>query len=196
MLLRLGRMPLIREALGPDAEQALVQEAAARLRDVAGQDVVGPSRRQLRAGGCCAPTPTNWPCARAACWRRWARRTRWEHDELHLDPSIGIAVYPNDGVAYECWCRARRRPAPGGRRRGPALRLLPPGTEPGRERPLQAGERAAPRTRTPRARAALPAAVDIAGGTIVGAEALLRWRHPERGLVPPANSSRWPRKPD
>jgi EAL domain-containing protein (putative c-di-GMP-specific phosphodiesterase class I) len=27
--------------------------------------------------------------------------------------------------------------------------------------------------------------VDIASGRIVGAEALLRWRHPERGLVPP-----------
>ncbi|HEX8989037.1 MAG TPA: EAL domain-containing protein [Rhodocyclaceae bacterium] len=27
--------------------------------------------------------------------------------------------------------------------------------------------------------------VDIAGGRIVGAEALVRWRHPERGMVPP-----------
>jgi EAL domain-containing protein (putative c-di-GMP-specific phosphodiesterase class I) len=28
---------------------------------------------------------------------------------------------------------------------------------------------------------------DIASGTIVGAEALVRWMHPERGLVPPAD---------
>jgi diguanylate cyclase (GGDEF)-like protein len=30
---------------------------------------------------------------------------------------------------------------------------------------------------------------------IMGAEALLRWRHPEKGMIPPANLSRWPKKP-
>jgi len=29
--------------------------------------------------------------------------------------------------------------------------------------------------------------VDVQTGRIEGAEALLRWRHPERGLVPPAD---------
>ena len=28
---------------------------------------------------------------------------------------------------------------------------------------------------------------------ITGAEALIRWKHPTKGLVPPASSSRWPR---
>ena len=34
--------------------------------------------------------------------------------------------------------------------------------------------------------------VDLTTGEIAGFEALVRWQHPTRGLVPPATSSRWP----
>jgi sensor c-di-GMP phosphodiesterase-like protein len=34
---------------------------------------------------------------------------------------------------------------------------------------------------------------DLASGQIVGAEALARWQHPTRGLVPRPSSSPWPR---
>ena len=37
--------------------------------------------------------------------------------------------------------------------------------------------------------------VDLRSGMVTGFEALLRWRHPERGLVRPTSSSRWPRRP-
>ena len=37
--------------------------------------------------------------------------------------------------------------------------------------------------------------VDLATDRIVGLEALVRWQHPTRGLVPPLRSSRWPRRP-
>ena len=37
--------------------------------------------------------------------------------------------------------------------------------------------------------------VDLEGDEIVGLEALLRWNHPTRGQVPPASSSRSPRRP-
>jgi predicted signal transduction protein with EAL and GGDEF domain len=36
--------------------------------------------------------------------------------------------------------------------------------------------------------------VDLASNTVVGMEGLLRWHHPLSGLIPPANSSPWPRK--
>jgi len=52
------------------------------------------------------------------------------------------------------------------------------------------------RERQSRIQAALPAGefvlfyqpkVDMRQGTVIGAEALIRWRHPEEGLVPPGN---------
>lgn len=36
---------------------------------------------------------------------------------------------------------------------------------------------------------------DLATGRITGVEALVRWRHPERGLISPPASSRSPRRP-
>jgi len=35
---------------------------------------------------------------------------------------------------------------------------------------------------------------DLASGRIEGLEALVRWRHPVRGIVPRTSSSRWPRR--
>ena len=36
--------------------------------------------------------------------------------------------------------------------------------------------------------------VSLRDGSIVSVEALLRWEHPERGLIAPASSSPWPRR--
>ncbi len=37
--------------------------------------------------------------------------------------------------------------------------------------------------------------VSLRNGRIVGAEALIRWLHPERGMISPGFSFRWPKKP-
>ena len=37
--------------------------------------------------------------------------------------------------------------------------------------------------------------VDLDSGAVLGFEALVRWRHPERGLLPPDRSCRSPRRP-
>jgi diguanylate cyclase (GGDEF)-like protein len=186
MLLRFGRMALIREALGPDAEQAFLRDAAARLREAGSQDVVAAvSEGTFALAMLRADADELAVCARRILSVLGAPYT-YQHDEFHLDPSIGIAIYPNDGIAYETLARgaetALRQAADGAEQRYAFYRP---------ELNCDANERF-------KLENALRRALErhefelhyqpqfaVEGGAIVSAEALLRWRHPERGFVPP-----------
>ncbi|MFL6631511.1 MAG: EAL domain-containing protein [Massilia sp.] len=186
MLLRFGRMALIREALGPDAEQALMQEAAARLRDVASQDVVATfSEGTFALALLRADADELAMCARRVLAVLGAPYTH-QHDEFHLDPSIGIAIYPNDGVAYETLARgaetALRQAADGAGQRYAFHRPELNRGANDRFKLENALRRALERHEL---ELHYQPQYDIGGSTIVSAEALLRWRHPERGFVPP-----------
>jgi PAS domain S-box-containing protein/diguanylate cyclase (GGDEF)-like protein len=186
MLLRLGRMPLIREALGPAAEQALVQEAAERLREAAGSDAVGRFSDgsfavvALRAGA------ENLALTARRLLAAVGKPYTWDQEELHLDPSIGIAVYPNDGMVYDVLVQgaeaALRQAGDGVGQRYAFYR--PELNQGANDRfKLESGLRRA--LERHELELHYQPQVDMASGRIAGAEALLRWRHPERGLVPP-----------
>jgi PAS domain S-box-containing protein/diguanylate cyclase (GGDEF)-like protein len=186
MLLRFGRMALIREALGPGAEQALMQEAAARLRDVASQDVVATfSEGTFALALLRADADELAMCARRVLAALGAPYTH-QHEEFHLDPSIGIAIYPNDGVAYETLARgaetALRQAADGTGQRYAFYRPELNSGANDRFKLENALRRALERHEL---ELHYQPQYDIGGSTIVSAEALLRWRHPERGFVPP-----------
>jgi PAS domain S-box-containing protein/diguanylate cyclase (GGDEF)-like protein len=186
MLLRFGRMALIREALGPGAEQALMQEAAARLREVASQDVVATfSEGTFALALLRADTEELAASARRVLAVLGAPYTH-QHDEFHLDPSIGIAIYPNDGVAYETLARgaetALRQAADGAGQRYAFYRPELNSDANDRFKLENALRRALERREL---ELHYQPQFGIDGGAIVSAEALLRWRHPERGFVPP-----------
>ncbi|GIX21763.1 MAG: hypothetical protein KatS3mg121_0546 [Gammaproteobacteria bacterium] len=115
-----------------------------------------------------------------------ARPLRVGDAELVITASAGIAFYPDDGAeAREVLAHAETamRQAKGGR--GNAVRHYSGKYRHavGRRLSLEAELRRAVERQEfelyfqPR--------IDTALGRVVGAEALLRWRHPERGLVPP-----------
>jgi PAS domain S-box-containing protein/diguanylate cyclase (GGDEF)-like protein len=187
ILLSLGRMPLIREALGPAAEQALLQEVAGRLRDTVGGDAVGRFSDGSFAVLARRPVTEDLSLLARRLLATIGKPYSWEFQELHLDPAVGIAVYPNDGVKYE---------------------MLVQGAEAALRQALDAvGQRCAfyrPELNQGanerfKLESALRRAIEreelelhyqpqvcLNSGRIVGAEALLRWRHPQQGMVSPA----------
>jgi PAS domain S-box-containing protein/diguanylate cyclase (GGDEF)-like protein len=186
MLLKLGRMPLIREALGPAAEQALVQEAAGRLRDAAGSDAVGRFSDGSFAVVALRAVAEDLALTARRLLAAVGKPYTYEDEELHLDPSIGIAVYPNDGMVYDVLVQgaegALRQAGDGGGQRYAFYR--PELNQGANDRfKLESALRRAVERKELELH--YQPQVDIASGRIVGAEALLRWRHPERGLVPP-----------
>jgi PAS domain S-box-containing protein/diguanylate cyclase (GGDEF)-like protein len=187
MLLRLGRMPLIREALGPLAEQALLQDAARRLRENAGADAIGRFSEDSFVVVAMRATPADLAHAARRLLDAVAQPYAWEEEELHLDPALGIAVYPNDGMLYEALVRgaetALRQCADGA---GERLAFYRPELEQGASDRFKLEN--ALRRAIEREELLLhyQPQVDLASGRIVGVEALLRWRHPQHGMISPA----------
>lgn len=110
-----------------------------------------------------------------------------DQKQLVISPSIGITVFPNDGHDIETLLKnadtAMYRAKEGG---GNAARFFTPDMtvrvmerlelESGLHRALDHGE----------FRLVYQPRIEIRSGGICGMEALLRWHHPGRGLVPPA----------
>jgi PAS domain S-box-containing protein/diguanylate cyclase (GGDEF)-like protein len=186
LLLRFGRMRLIRETLGLHAEQALLQQVAGRLRELAGTDFIGRFSESGFALVALRPDVQELaPLARRLLAGLGAPYA-YEGEELHLDPCAGIAVYPNDGHDFDLLAKgaeaALRLAADGiGQRYAFYRPELNQGAddrfrlESALRRALERGE----------LELHYQPQVELPDNTIVGAEALLRWRHPERGLVPP-----------
>ncbi|MDO9064480.1 MAG: GGDEF domain-containing phosphodiesterase, partial [Sulfuricella sp.] len=115
-----------------------------------------------------------------------ARSFRIEGNTLHTTPSIGISLYPHDGDSIESLMKnsdtAMYHVKSMGRNnfqffspemnQSSAERLL---LEDCLHRALERGEFAMH----------YQPLVEIASGRLVGAEALIRWHHPERGMVSP-----------
>ena len=133
-----------------------------------------------------------------AARRSSARRAlRYRRPPVVVGASVGIAIAPDDGTdadqllknADMALYRAKERRA----RRLPVLRAGDGRQDAGAAR---ARARSAQGARARRVRAATTSRSSISRpNEITGFEALLRWRHPERGLISPAISSRSPKRP-
>lgn len=110
-----------------------------------------------------------------------------EQHELTVTPSIGIALYPRDGADFDTLCKcadaAMYRAKEDGRN---SYRFFTSQIQAHSDRSLLLGN--ALRRALERQQLALHYQPQIAmdSGRIVGAEALLRWQHPELGAISPA----------
>jgi PAS domain S-box-containing protein/diguanylate cyclase (GGDEF)-like protein len=186
MLLRFVRMPLIRETLGPHADQVLVQQAGTRMREIGGVDAVARFSDGSFALAALRPDTDSLAAAARRLLAALGAPYGYGSEELHLDPCVGIAVYPTDGDEYDALVRnaegALRQAADGVVQRYAFYR-----PELNRDANDRFKMETALRRAVDRNELVLhyQPQVELASGAIVGCEALLRWNHPERGMVPP-----------
>ncbi len=179
----------INDSLGHAAGDALLREVAARLKRCVrdtdtlsrqGGDEFVLILRELHGAESCLP-------ALAKIMETLQEPFRYEGNELTTSASIGVALYPEDGTDFEVLRKkadmAMYRAKEAGRN---AYRFFDEAMNDeavehllirsGLRRALERGEFVLH----------YQPQVEIGSGRVVGVEALLRWRHPEFGLVPPA----------
>ena len=117
-----------------------------------------------------------------------SRSYRIEKHELAITPSLGIAMYPVDGDSYEtlsmCADAAMYRAKQGGRN---TYRFFTREMQERSERTLQLENALRRVLELDQLRLHFQPQMCVADGRVVGVEALLRWQHPDLGMVSPSD---------
>lgn len=187
LLLHFERLRLIRETLGSGAEQELLQEVTRRLSERAAGDTVARYSESTFALVAVRATTDELALAARQMLATMERPYQCRGEELHLDPCVGITVFPTDGDEFDALAQGAERAMRSActslderyafyrpeLNRGANERFR---LESAMRRGLERGEFVLH----------YQPQVDLRNGAIIGLEALVRWQHPERGLVPPA----------
>lgn len=186
IVLDVDRFAPINSALGHAVGDRILREIAARLDRVSGHDkfvarLGGDEFAVLVEGADGAQSAV----AARAILAALRQPVIVDGQRLDIDASLGIAQYPEDGDTTTVLLRRADRAMAAAKRRHDGFAH---GAEFGAESPHEQlaliGEMRDALTRDEFVLHFQPK-VELSTGRIAGAEALLRWRHPERGLVPP-----------
>lgn len=184
----LDQFKSINETFGQSCGDALLKEVAARLaRAVRSTDTVarlsGDEFAILQAGG---EQPTGARTLAARILNTLDDPFVWGAQTIQISASAGIALYPDDAVDGDVLLQhadtAMRRAKA---ERGASYRFF----EPDMDRAMRARRELESDLREALVKGGLhleyqPIA-NAVSGAVVGFEALVRWRHPERGPLPP-----------
>jgi len=185
----LDRFLRINSSFGYEAGNEILRQAAARLKECAAESGAILARFGGDEFGIFYPGLTDRIAVQNfAEWLKQAFEAPFVHAgiELYLTCSIGVALVPEDGrQVYDLLMNAETAMANAKRGGGNGYRFYV------REMNATSAERIAMESELRHAieRNELflqfQPCVDAAALNTVGAEALVRWRHPERGLIPP-----------
>jgi diguanylate cyclase (GGDEF)-like protein len=188
LMLDLDRFKLINDSLGHRAGDTVLNEVARRLRGVVrsidtvarvGGDefvmVVGPAAVRAEVEEVCKRTNEvlRLPIPLAGV-------------DLHVSSSIGIAFYPADGASAESLLARADAAMYCAKHRGRNNhQCFSPGMDAKTSGLLTFESELNQALKLQQLELHYQPKVDAASGDIRGAEALIRWRHPQRGLIPP-----------
>ncbi len=184
----LDRFKRINDTLGHAVGDALLREVAARF-----SGCLRPEDTLARLGGdeftvLLPNVPTaNYAANVSQMLLRTLRRpVLLGAEELHVAASIGIATYPRDGEAAETLLKHADIAMYEAKAKGGYQAYSRRMNADGYQRLLEEGELRRAIDKNELSLCYQPQ-VEITTGRMVGVEALARWRHPERGLIPPAH---------
>ena len=184
----LDRFKRVNDTFGHPVGDDLLQQVASRLRDA-----IRESDTVARIGGDeflvvlhAIANPTDAEKVAQSVLDAMTSPFELNGHEVYLGASVGIAVFPEHGDTPELLVSHAdlamyRAKADGGNRFRLYAAIM---SEYSRERLLIAGDLRRALDRNELVVHYQPQ-IDIDSGLVVGAEALVRWRHPHRGLVPP-----------
>ncbi|HMD27754.1 MAG TPA: MHYT domain-containing protein, partial [Steroidobacteraceae bacterium] len=188
MLVDLDRFKIVNDSLGHGFGDAILREVAARLRDL-----IGGANIAARLGAdeflvFAQTTDTNSVIQMAnQIVQRLGQPYNIESVELNLAASVGITTYPFDNSAPDVLIshadEAMHDIKHDG---GNGFRFFLPGTTVFTMERLQLENDLRHAAERGELELHYQPQVDIASGRILGLEALARWRHPQRGWIPPA----------
>jgi diguanylate cyclase (GGDEF)-like protein len=191
-VLNIDRFALINNALGYQVGDRLLREVGARLSNLEHPPLM--VARLWGARFAFLIEITGEECARAfadAVLAQLRDPITLDGQRLDIGGSIGIALYPQDGLDAGTLLRRAELALAASRRRRSGLAFAhEAGAEPPPEQLSLIGDMRAAMAGGAHGGEFLLAyqpKLDLKSGCIVSAEALLRWRHPQRGMVPPGS---------
>ena len=187
MLIDLDRFSIVNDSLGHGSGDAILLEVARRLKKL-----VGKSDYVARLGGDEFLVLTELTQIREVARiagrivQRLGEPYSLESAELHLAASVGVTTYPFDDAAPEVLIshadEALHEIKSDG---GGGYRFFVPGTTAFTLERLRLENDLRKAPEKGELELHYQPQVDIASGRILGFEALVRWRHPERGMISP-----------
>ncbi|MBY0555865.1 MAG: EAL domain-containing protein, partial [Burkholderiaceae bacterium] len=192
LFIDLNRFKLINDTLGRTIGDALLQEVALRFRAVLrDQDLVARLGGDEFAVGL-FDIGQHFEASMVAQKLLGTLNTPFLIDghDLRVGGSIGISVYPQDGSDAETLLRladiAMYRAKQEGGAEGDHVAFYSQDMNQGMQERMRIETGLRQALSNGELLLHYQPKFDIATGLIIGAEALVRWRHPQRGLVPPA----------
>ena len=185
----LDRFKLINDSLGHRAGDELLQEVAQRLTAL-----VRPSDTVARFGGdefvLIGTSISDADDAAALAARVMdvlQAPVRIAAIDIHTSPSIGIAMYPHDGSSMQALLAHADAAMYSAKQQGRGnFRRYAPGMDTGTEDRVQFESELHNAVALNQLRLYYQPKVDTQTGEVRSAEALVRWMHPTRGIVSPA----------
>ncbi|MDT9000143.1 EAL domain-containing protein [Paucibacter sp. APW11] len=186
LCLDLDRLKTINALIGFDAGDAVIRLAAERLAEHLGPTV---ALGRLAGGTFAALAPVRDAAAARTLAEELRlhveRPTSWMGQTLDLSISCGVALAPEHGKQGEALLRLAEQALYDAKRQKTGLRVFSAMTEVARQQDLTLASQLQQAMQENELRAYLQPKLCLRSGELVGCEALIRWVHPERGLVPP-----------